>query len=250
MVWCGDAVLDGGADDAGSDRFGEDEKVADGGAGVREDAIGMDAAGDGEAELGLGVVDGVSADDGDAGLFTEGVAAADDLGEDGEREIVAGEADEVEGSEGIGAHSVYVAQGVGGGNASEIVRVVDDGGEEIGGHDEGEIVGDPVHAGIVTADDADEHVGIGDRGDGPQDLREPAPRELAASAGAVGEAGEAGGGGIGIHRSDVGRLWAERQTQIGRLLNGKRPKGGVRTRGPRGLAAPRARGRGRLAPRG
>ena len=65
-------------------------------AGVRDDPVGMDLAEDDEAVLRLGVVDGVPADDEDAGVGRLVGAAAQDLAEDGERQRVPWEADDAE----------------------------------------------------------------------------------------------------------------------------------------------------------
>jgi len=230
------AVLDGGADDTGAKRLGEHQQITDGGAGVGEDAVGMDATGDSEAELGLGIINGVAADDGDAGRFADGVTAAEDVGEDRERQGITREAGEVEGGEGIGAHGVDVAEGVGGGDAAEVEGIVDDGGEEVGGHDQSHVSVDAVHGGIVTTDGPDEDVGIGGGWEGAQDLRKLARGELAASAGSVGEARQAWGAGFGFHGPDV---LPGRAAPSNALCGGR----GARRRELRGWDDPRARAR-------
>ncbi len=144
----GDAAFDGGGDDAGAQRFGEDERVAGERAGVGEDARGVDRAGDGVAELDVFFVDGVAADQGAAGFVDFFGAAAENLFEDGE---VAGSGvgEDGEGGERARAHGVDVAQGVGGGDGAEGVGIVDDGGEEVDGLHEGTLRRELVHARIV-----------------------------------------------------------------------------------------------------
>ena len=73
------AFLDRGADDAGAEPLGEDETIADARAGVGPDAIGIDGAGDGVAELHFGVAHRVAAEQRDAGFAQLVVAAEEDL---------------------------------------------------------------------------------------------------------------------------------------------------------------------------
>ena len=68
------------------------------------------------------------------------------------------EADEVERRERRAAHRVDVAQRVGRGDRAEVVRLVDDGREEVRREDERALVVDPVHGGVVRRGAAHEDV--------------------------------------------------------------------------------------------
>ena len=68
-------LLDGGADDAGAEPLGENQPIAGARARVGPDAIGIDGAGDGVAELHFGVAHRVAAEQRDAGLAQLVVAA-------------------------------------------------------------------------------------------------------------------------------------------------------------------------------
>jgi hypothetical protein len=92
---------------------------------------------------------------------------------------------------GSAAHRVHVADGVGGRDAPELVGVVHDGHEEVGGGDQRLLVVEPVDCRVVGGLDAHHELG---RDHSPrvvlEDLRQHAGRDLAAAAAAVREAGE------------------------------------------------------------
>ncbi len=76
----GDRVgLDRSRDDADPERLGEDQILAGHETGVGQDPIGVHLAGDGHAVLGFGVVDGVSADDREAGGAGDVLTAGQEL---------------------------------------------------------------------------------------------------------------------------------------------------------------------------
>ena len=153
------ALLDGGRNHACAQGLGEDELVAGAGAGVGEDAVGMDGAGDGVSELEFLVANGVAADDGASGFDHLAETAGENLLENVEIAFV-GKADQGEGVEGTSAHGVDVAERVGGGDLAEGVRVVDDRGKKIHGLDEGKVRGNFVHAGVVGFVEADQNVRV------------------------------------------------------------------------------------------
>jgi len=133
-------ALDRGGDHPETDGFGEHQRVAGPGAGVGPDLIGVDGSDDREAELGFGVVDGVTAgDDGPRGSDHVG-AAVEHPGQQVEGEALAGPADEVEREERCAPHGVDVRERVRGRNAPPVVGVVDDRGEEVGGDDDRQVV--------------------------------------------------------------------------------------------------------------
>ncbi len=90
------------------------------------------------------------------------------------------------------SHGVDVADRVGGGNAAEVVRVVDDGHEEVGRRDQRLLVIELVHRGVVGGLDAHEQfLGHGEAGRTLQDFAQHTRGDLAAAAAAVREGCEA-----------------------------------------------------------
>ena len=100
-------------------------------------------------------IDRVAARDGDAGRAAHVLAAAHDLADDFDGQLVDGHGDQRERHDGFAAHRVDVADGVGGGDAAELIRVVDDRHEEVGGRDERLFVVQAVDGGVVGGLDAD-----------------------------------------------------------------------------------------------
>ncbi len=100
----------------------------------------------------------------------------------------------------LAAHRVDVRERVGRGDAPEVVRIVDDGREEIGGRDDRLLVVETIHRRVVARLDPDEQVlrQPADRRLG-EDLGEHGGRDLAAAAAAVGELGKADEIGGRIH---------------------------------------------------
>lgn len=152
----GEAAFDGGGDDAGADRFGEIEEVAGSGAGVGGDVVGMDEAGDGESVEWFGIFDGVSAGE-DAASLGDLVGAPAEDGINGfEGEDIGGDADDIHRGDGASTHGIDVGEGIGGGDLAVEVGIVNDGGEEIEGLDEGAFVIDSIDGGVVGGGGADE----------------------------------------------------------------------------------------------
>ena len=100
-------------------------------AGVGHLLAGLDQPGDRHAVLGLRVVDGVTADDGGRGLAGDLRPTLQDPAEILERQRPRGERDDVQRGERARPHRVDVGEGVGRGDAPEVVGVVDDGREEV-----------------------------------------------------------------------------------------------------------------------
>jgi hypothetical protein len=152
---------------------------------------GVDGADDREAVLGLGVLDGVAARDGDARLARDVVAAREDLPEELHPERLRREAHEVERDEG---HPPWRRRRRGRWSAAmrpKSARVVDHRREEVGGEHQRELVGQAHHRGVVGRGEADDHVGVDHQGQRAQDLREIRRADLARSPGAVRELREA-----------------------------------------------------------
>ena len=119
----------------------------------------MNGSGHRVAELDLFIANAVPADDGAVGLDHLRQSAGQHLLQHLEVAAV-GEADQRQRADRPSAHGVNVAQRVGGGDLSEDVRVVNDGGEEVDRLDERQLRRELIHAGVVGCVEADEHVGI------------------------------------------------------------------------------------------
>src|SRR5699024_7499622 len=132
-----------------------DGQARDGGV-VAQQPVRVGGAGDGHAVGGFGTVDRVSADDRDARVARDGQSAAQDLGHELHREGLARPGDEVDRDDGGAAHRVDVAHRVRGGDAAPVVRVVDDGGEEVRGGEDCEPVLDADRGGVVAVVEAHE----------------------------------------------------------------------------------------------
>ena len=133
-----EAAFEGGGDEAGAEGFGEDEGIAGAGVGIGADAGGVDGAGDGVTELDRVVGDGMAAEEG-AASFVQFVGAAGEDGLEDLEVILGGIAEDGEGGEGFATHGIDVGEGVGGGDGAELEGVIDDGGEEVDGLNEGAV---------------------------------------------------------------------------------------------------------------
>jgi hypothetical protein len=92
----------------------------------------------------------------------------------------------------LAAHCIDVGQRIGRGNAAEVVRIVDDRHEKVGGGDNGLLVVQAVDGCIVGGFRADQQVGKGrQRHAALEQVGEDAGRNLAATAAAVRETREA-----------------------------------------------------------
>jgi hypothetical protein len=152
----GEASFDGGGNDAGTEWFRQEEDVAGLGGGVGDDAAWVDHAGYGEAIDGLRIFDGMAAGEGALGFLGFGGATLEDFVDDLVADEVDGHADDGEGGEGLAAHGVDVGERIGGGDLAVKVWVVDDGGEEVDGLDEGAFIVETIDSRVVgggTTDD-------------------------------------------------------------------------------------------------
>ena len=152
-------------------------------------------------------VDGVAAGNRNARLAADRGATLQDLSDRCQRQHVDRHAHQRQRHDRPAAHGVHVADGVGGGDAPEVERVVDDGHEEVGGGDQRLLVVEAVDGGVVAGLDAHQQF----RGDrhlrrALEDVRQHAGRDLATAAATVRERGEpgfGGGGSLGHSRSFV-----------------------------------------------
>ena len=139
-------LLDRGADDTGAEPLGENQPIAGARAGVGPDAIGIDRAGHGVAELHLGITYRVAAQKRNTGFAQLVVTAKEDLLDGLGVQDLVGKPGDGQRRHGRAAHRIDVAERVGGGDLSVGKRVVDDGGEEVHClHERGAGARPPVH---------------------------------------------------------------------------------------------------------
>ena len=130
---------------------------------VGEHPRGIDDARHGEAELQLGIGQRVAAQKDRPRLLDRRESSSEDLAELVLGDPLPRETADVQAGDGPPPHGVDVAQGVGGGDPSEIERIVDDRRDEVEGLHEGEPVGETEHSRVVRSVETDEHVRIGAR---------------------------------------------------------------------------------------
>ncbi len=141
-------------DHAGAHRFREDQGVAGFGSGIRVDFLGVNQTGDGVAKFCFFVADAVAADHGASGFHHFRKTAGEDASENFDVRFIR-KAYEGERGDGTASHGVDVAEGVGGGDLSEGVWIVDDGREEVDGLHERQVGSDQIHSGVVGVIEAD-----------------------------------------------------------------------------------------------
>ena len=186
----GPSDLAGEAQRARADGLGQDEQVAGPGLAVHGHLAGIDDAGHGEAELDLAVLDAVAAEEGDAGFAELVDAALEHPVHDARAERLDGEGDDRQGGQGLAAHGVDVAHGVGRGDLAEGVGIVDDGREDVDGLDEGGPGREPVDPGVVAGVRRDEDARVdrpGQAGEGPLEVL---LADLGGAAGVLDESGQ------------------------------------------------------------
>ena len=193
------AFLEGGRIDAHAQRLAENEDVACLGTAVALEILRIDRADGHQAVDGFHRVDGVAARQGHAGVTADRLTAFQDAGDDIVRQHVDGHADDGQRHDGLPPHGVDIGQCVGGRNPSEVVGVVDNGHEEIGGGHDGLVLVDAVDGGIIGGLGAHQQVGeeLGRHAASGQQVSQHARGDLAAAAAAVRERGEARGVGGG-----------------------------------------------------
>ena len=192
----GDAALDAGHDQPGSERLREEERVAGPRAVLRPDAIGMNGADDGEPVLRLGVANRVSAREQPAGRAHLRVGRGEDLGEHLDRQLL-GERGDREREQRRPAHREHVVQRVRRGDRAVVAGVVDDRREEVEREDDRALVVDAIDGGVVRRREPDEQVLRLDGHEALEQLLETRSRVLRRAPAARGEIREP-------HSSDVG----------------------------------------------
>ena len=123
-------------------------------ANIFEDAVGMDESRDAQAVLWLVILTGVDARDDASGLDGFGMPTLQNGANVVFRKAVR-HAQKVHRHSWLAAHGVHVAQRVRRGDLAEEIRIIHNGGEEVDRLNDGDLVGDAVHGGVVTAVVAD-----------------------------------------------------------------------------------------------
>ena len=190
-----------GREDPDTERLAENQRVAFARFGVALQVTRMNDPDGREPIDRLHRIDAVTPGDGNACFGADRLSAANDPTDDRRREHLDRHGEQRQRQERLCAHGVDVGQRVGGGDAPEIERVVDDRHEEIGGGHHRLIVAELIDRGVVSGLGAHQEPCEGRGGSRfPEQLGEHAWRDLAAAAPSVGERGEgrcAGGGGRG-----------------------------------------------------
>ena len=174
-----------------SERLGQNETIADDGVGVAQNAARVHATSHGQPVLQLFVDDGVTADDERARLVNFFLAAAQNLGEDGDWKFAGWKPDDVHRGHRFAAHREHVGQRIGRGDLTKQEWIVDDRREEIDGLHEREIVGQHKDPRVVEGLTPDNEARIRLEGQTAQRARQVTRTQLRRSARATGERGEA-----------------------------------------------------------
>ena len=128
-------------------------------------------------------VDGVAAGNRDARRLTHAVAACQYPANGGGAQHIDRHAHQSQRQDGFAAHGVDIRDGVGGGDAAKVERVVDDGHEEIGGGNQRLLVIQLVNRRVIGGVNAHHELWRhGKAGHGGQDVAQHAGRDLATTA--------------------------------------------------------------------
>src|SRR6185295_8544622 len=139
---------------------------------------------DGIAKLDFGIANRMPADDQAARRLTAFRPAAKDATEPRELWIFFVRiTDDIQCRLGNATHGVHVTQGIGGGNLTVDVRIIDDRREEIDRLHERNLIREAIDTRVVVRGGADEQVRIGDDWQITQNLRYPLRGNLPRSAG-------------------------------------------------------------------
>ena len=185
-------LLERGRQDAHAERFAQHQAVAHAGIGIALHAAGVHQPQRHQAVNGLHRVDGVAPGNGNARGLAHGSSAFEDAADGLDRQHVDGHTHNGQRQDGRAAHGVHIRDGVGGGDAAKVERVVHNGHEKVGGGDQRLLIVQAVHGRVVSGLNTHQQLGRhGHAGGGLEDLREHARRDLAAAAAAMRQGGEA-----------------------------------------------------------
>jgi gamma-glutamyl hercynylcysteine S-oxide synthase len=177
-------------DDAGSDRFGENQPVAGPQSAVTKQPVGVRLSHHRQAKLRLRVVDGMAAHDNEAAFSGHFSRAVDDLCQNFLRQFRGVPAQHVKSKERPAPHRVDVGNGIDGGHPAPGSRVIDHRRDEVDGGYQRSISGEAPDRGVVRGLGPYEKVRVL-CGHVAQDLRQLARGELGRSTSAVAVAGQA-----------------------------------------------------------
>ena len=188
------ALLERRRQHADAERLAQHQAIAGLCVAIFLELVGMDQAEGDQAVDRFDDVDRMPASNRGAGFAADAAAAFDNLADDFRWQLVDRHADEGQRQDRLAAHGIDVGQGVGGGDAAEIARIVDHRGEEVGGGDQCLRVVEAVDGGVVRGFDADHQFGRNQAAvDVLQDVVQNGRRDLAAAAAAMGKLGQAQG---------------------------------------------------------
>ena len=191
LVQC--ASFQRGTQHPDAERLGQDQHIAAPRARIAHDPVGMDQADHRQPIDRLGRVDRMAARHRYPRLGADRGAAREDGRHGFGRNLAQRHAEDRQRHDRPPAHGIDIGQCIGGGDAAEIARIVDNRHEEIGGGDHRLIVGNAVHGGIVAGLGADQQIWKGlHLGHPGQQLVQHPRRKLAAAAAAMGERSQAG----------------------------------------------------------
>ncbi len=151
--------LDGGRDDAGTERLREHKSIPGPDAPVRDDLVRVDEPGHGQAELELVVENGMASHQDRTRFLYDIERALDGASQVLDWEFLYREGREVHCRDRPAAHCIDIGKCVDSGYAAEVVRVVYDGREKIHRLHERQFIGELVHPRIVGVLKADQKSG-------------------------------------------------------------------------------------------
>ena len=160
MLWLEQRFFLRGGQYADPQRFGEIQFAARLGGAVFLDALGGHHAGDRQTEDRLRGVNGVAARQRDPRLLAGKAPALHHFASDFRRQGVDRPAEDGNRHNRFPAHSENIADGVGGGDAAKVERVIDNRHKEIGGADDRGAITEIVNGGIIAGFVADKQVWI------------------------------------------------------------------------------------------
>ena len=186
------ALLDSGGIDADAQPLGQDQRIARPGPGIAAHLGGMAEADHRQPVNRLQRVDGMASGHRNSGFGADRGAARQDPPDHRRFQLVDRHAQDGQGHDRLAPHRIDIRQGVGGGDPSEILRIVHHRHEEVGGGDHRQILVHLPDGGIVRGLGPDqqllERAGHGLFG---QELPQHRRGELAAATAAMGEFGQA-----------------------------------------------------------
>ncbi len=154
--------------DADTDRLSQDQRVTRARAGVAAQLFRPTAADDRKTVDRLRGVDRVAAGDRNAGTAARFRAAGKDVARHFDRQLAERDTEDRKREQRRPAHRVDIADRIGGGDPTKIMRVVDDGHEEIRSRDRAAAIGQLPHRSVVGGLGADEELRKGHGGRRPR----------------------------------------------------------------------------------